>query len=218
MKRPRGKSDDAAALKHSQGATVVHHSPFADLDVPTLPFDAVKHLYPEFVLPFYLKRLSAFGAGADAAFLKIRGRITGDLVTELLSDFNWRSRTAAAYFAVILNLPDHIDHLGRLLLRSDVCYAGRAYCLAMAHFRTAAAIDFLNRYLAYYLTHPELFFDQSVALAALRFVDQKEGTSHESQHAAAIGKLSGANPSIIGHVSVDLITQELAAADRLRNL
>lgn len=215
---PKAAHENQALLRHVQGATVVHAGPFANLEVPIVPLNAVRYLYPEFVSPFYMKRLSAFDKLTDEAFIRIRERITDDLVTKLLSDFNWRSRTAAAYFAVILARPGHIDHLGRLLLRSDVCYAGRAYCLVMAHFRTTTAIDFLNRYLAYYLTRPDLHFDQGFALSALRYIDKTEGTSHEFQHAEAIEKLNSANPTLLQHVSGEVIADELSAAARIRNL
>lgn len=209
---------NAALLRHVQGATVAHVSPFANIEVPILPPDAVNHLYPQFVAPFYMKRLRSFDKMTDEAFIKIREEITDDLITKLLSDFNWRSRTAAAYFATILDRPRHIDHLGRLLLRSDVCYAGAAYCVAMAQFRTTVAIEYVNRYLAYYLTRPDLHFDQGIALSALRFIDRAEGTSHEAQHTEAIDRLNSANSTLLTHVSSELIAEELNAAARIRKL
>ncbi len=66
------------------------------------------------------------------------------------------------------------------MLRSDVCYAGHNYCLALASFSSEAGIDFLNEYLAYYLLKPDLWFDQSSAMAALAYLSdfaQKDLTS-----------------------------------------
>ena len=88
----------------------------------------------------------------------------------------------------------------------------------MAHFRTTTAIDFLNRYLAYYLTRQDLHFDQGVALSALKYIDETEGTSHEEQHADAIGKMNSTNSTLLEQVSAEVIADELSAAARIRNL
>ncbi|HEX2629190.1 MAG TPA: DUF6000 family protein, partial [Chitinophagaceae bacterium] len=63
------------------------------------------------------------------------------------------------------------DTLGRLLLKSEVCYAGSAYCLALAGFGTSGARNYLTEYLDYYLQQPQLWFDQSDALCALEYID-----------------------------------------------
>lgn len=210
--------EQEAILRHVRGATVVHAGPFSNLEVPIASQHAVKHLYPQFVAPFYMKRMRTFDATTDDAFIQVREKITDGLITQLLSDFNWRSRTAAAYFTVILTRPVHIEHLGRLLLRSDVCYAGRAYCVAMAYFRTAAAVDFLDQYLAHYLNRPDLHFDQWAALSALKYVDEMEGSSHVLKHTEAIAAMNARNPALINKASAEFVTDELRAAERIRNL
>ena len=212
------ESQDSAILRHVQGATATHAGPFAALEVPHLPLDAVRPLYDEFVIPFYMKGLRSFGPTEDAAFLRVRDRVTDEIIATLLSDLNWRSRTAAAYFALILERPHHLDHIGRLLLRSDVCFAGRAYCRVLAHFHTDAATDYLNRYLAYYLERPDLHFDQTDAVAALRYIDHSQRTHFERDHSAAIEKMLRARPDFLRHVSLDRFTEDLNAAARIRQL
>ena len=212
------ESRDAAILRLVQGATVTHAGPYAALDVPYLPFDVVSPLYGDLVIPFYLKGLRSFGPAEDDAFLRVRDRVTDEVITTLLSDLNWRSRTAAAYFALILERPRHLDHIGRLLLRSDVCYAGGAYCLVMAHFHSDAAINYLNRYLDYYLARPELHFDQTDAVAALRYIDRSQHTHFERDHSAALEKMLQARPDFLRHVSLDRFTEDLNAAARIRQL
>jgi hypothetical protein len=43
------------------------------------------------------------------------------------------------------------------------------------------ATGFLQKYLRYYLTRADLWLDQADALAALRYVDQLDGTHHASE-------------------------------------
>ena len=208
---------DAAILRHTQGATVSHAGPFVTLQVPVLPMDEVSPLYPSHVIPFYMKGLSQFGPDEQSAFRQIHASITDQLITTLLSDFNWRSRTAATYFAIILDRRDHADHIGRLLLRSDVCYVGAAYCRYMAQLGTPEAVDYLNRYLGYYLTRSDLGFDQTDALAALRYIDSRSGSRHEDAHSEAIAAMARARPTFLTHVSVQRLSDDLEAALRLRH-
>ncbi|RAK62914.1 hypothetical protein DLM85_22200 [Hymenobacter edaphi] len=89
----------------------------------------------------------------------------------MLGDFNWRTRLTGAYFAAINNYQQFTDAIGRLLLKSEVCYAADGYCLALLLFGTAEAKDYLQQYLHYYLRRPDLWFDQNDALAALTLLD-----------------------------------------------
>lgn len=215
----RGQQQDltSAILRHTQGATVSHAGPFATLEVPVLPLEEVRPLYESYVIPFYMKGLSQFGAEEETAFRHIYPSITDQLITTLLSDFNWRSRTAATYFATILDRRQHIDHIGRLLLRSDVCYVGAAYCRYMAFLGTPEAADYLNRYLGYYLTRADLYFDQPDALAALRYIDSHSGSTHAAGHADAVSSLLRSRPDFLTHVSVQRLSDDLSAARRIRH-
>lgn len=212
---PEHSSSDT--LRRMQEATAKHAGPFATLEVPLLPREDVRALYHDYVIPFYMRNLSDFGREQEAAFERIRASLDDRLITTLLSDFNWRSRTAATYFALILERPEHLDHIGRLLLRSDVCFAGVAYCRYLAHFRTPEAIDFLNRYLAYYLTQTHLYFDQPQALAALRHIDSVTGSRHQEIHAAALTRMITTRPDFLSHVNVGPLKADLLAAAKLRD-
>ncbi|MDB6133808.1 MAG: hypothetical protein JWM59_2051 [Verrucomicrobiales bacterium] len=217
-KPSEGQPRDNASkgMRHSQGVIHTHAGLFTALEVPVLPAESVRPLYADYVIPFYMNRLCQFGPEEEGAFKCIRPSITDQLITTLLSDFNWRSRTAAAYFALILDRPGHTEHIGRLLLRSDVCFAGRAYCLYLAHIRTPEAIGFLNRYLDYYLNRPHLYYDQAEALAALRFIDSRSGSRHEKSHAAALTVMMAARPDFLKQVAVKRFSADIQAADCLR--
>jgi len=164
---------------HIAGATVTHTSPFATLDVPDdrnlLPTD----LRESWVIPL------CFGIRkpeASKVIVQRRHLINDELISALLANFNWRPRTVAAYLAAVSNSDSFTTQIGRLLLRSDVCYAGGAYCVALASFNSAEAISFLDKYLDYYLKRTELWFDQAEAMAALAFLDRINRTSTAARH------------------------------------
>jgi hypothetical protein len=124
---------------------------------------------------------------------------------------------AATYFAIILDRRQHIDHIGRPLLKSDVCYVGAAYCRYMAHLGTQEAADYLNRYLGFYLTRADLYFDQSDSLAALRYIDSQTGSSHDTGLADALSGFLRQHPDFLTHVSIPRLSDDLRAALRIRH-
>ena len=84
----------------------------------------------KYVLPFYM--LSEADPEYKSSYLDIRGDVNIDVISKLLGEFDWRPRSVGAYFAAIENKHELQDNIGRLLLRSDVCYTGHNYCLALA--------------------------------------------------------------------------------------
>jgi hypothetical protein len=157
---------------HSAGATIRHRSPFSELEVPTVDVsDAL-----EWTLPLF--RTSVVDCAGVVALVGANfGRVDVELVTQLLTVFNWRPRFIGGYLAAIKMMMPVERWLGHLLLRSDVCYAGEAYCAALARFNTPSAIGYISEYLDYYLGQPDLWFDQATALAALIHLDRRNGTS-----------------------------------------
>jgi hypothetical protein len=162
---------------HRAGATVLHRSPFDDLDVPVSSIPLDPRLWDRWVTPFYMDLPDRL-PDVEASLRPLLSEVSPELITALLAEFNWRPRKVGAFLVALEPRPDFEDLVGRLLLRSDVCYAGRTYCLALARINTAGALEFLQEYLRYYLTRPDLWFDQSSALAAVRHLDQVNRTSH----------------------------------------
>lgn len=150
-------------------------NPFAQLEVPFTEKAPSLALRERWVRLFYRARphKSEFGEQLRAQF----DEIDEALVVELLSFTNWRPRLVGGYLAAAANLVGLEEHLGRLFLRSDACYAGRAYCLALARFNTPRALAFVREYLDYYLEKPDLDFEQGDAMAALSHLDGENGTS-----------------------------------------
>jgi hypothetical protein len=173
-------SDDEedAVVRHIRGATVVHQSPFRLLEVPSVPDLLSEAECEKWVAPFY--RVSF--RSVDGSFLEslraIYHEITPSVVERLLTDYDWRPRLTGAFFAGLKLFTSAEDHIGRLLLRSDLCYAGKLYCVALAEFNTPSGRDYLRTYLEYYLTRPDLDYNQGDAMGAMAWLDTMNGTKH----------------------------------------
>lgn len=166
--------DQQIAL-HVAGATVRHASPFASLAVPPSlgPLDA--RFISRWCEPWYMMELTRPDADRIRQLRSAWNELDEAVVLQLLGEFNWRPRVVAAYFVALKRFP-FVDEIGRLLLRSDVCYAGGGYCLALAAANDAQALAYLRQYLDYYLQQPQLWFDQADAMAAIAMLDRRNGT------------------------------------------
>ncbi|MET7290129.1 DUF6000 family protein [Streptomyces sp. NPDC005573] len=91
-------------------------------------------------------------------------------LTSLLEG-SWRERRTAAWLAAVSRRDHFRERLGALLLESEVCCAGGAYCVALASFGTARDADLLAAYLDRYLRRPDLAYDQPTAMGALAYTD-----------------------------------------------
>jgi hypothetical protein len=152
-------------------------SPFSELVVPVAHNSIPREVIDRWILPIYNCPLARDWQRIVDSFSPCRTEITDELITMLLTDFNWRPRSVGAYLAFVRNRPTFTDHIGRLLLRSDVCYSGKAYCLALSRFNTPTARDYLGSYLDYYLTQKDLWFDQGAAMGAVAILDEKNSTT-----------------------------------------
>ena len=150
-------------------------SPFDELVVPVSEAPLDTRLRERWVMPLYMAVPDDLNA-VEGIIRSQFHEIDRDLIQALLSQFNWRPRGVGAFLVALDQRTEFEDLLGRLLLRSDVCYAGRNYCLALARLNTSGALNYLEDYLRYYLTRRDLYFDQAVALAAVRHLDHVNGT------------------------------------------
>jgi hypothetical protein len=82
----------------------------------------------------------------------------------LLHDGEWRARLCAAWFCALGQRTRHKDTIAELLLRSELCFAGQGYCLALSVLDGAEA---LTRYLREYLPIGNRYYDQLWAVGAL---------------------------------------------------
>jgi hypothetical protein len=174
-------SDDDQKRLHSAGATVRHSSPFSGLEVPARRDNPSPDFIRKWVQPFYLEILWKAPTSFVEAFRQVAPELNESVAAELLSYFNWRPRIVGAYFVAIKRFTAFEEQVGRLLLRSDLCDAGRGYCMALARLNSPCAITYLETYLDYYLTRMDLWFDQGAAMAAIGYVDRQNGTARRAR-------------------------------------
>ncbi|MFB7576977.1 DUF6000 family protein [Streptomyces sp. NPDC056165] len=98
------------------------------------------------------------------------GVITAKEIATLLEG-GWRERRTAAWLVAVSRRTEFRERLGELLLASEVCCAGLAYCVTLASFGTPRDADLLAAYLDRCLRRPDVAYDQTVAMGALVFID-----------------------------------------------
>jgi len=128
----------------------------------------------DWVSPYYMSML---GPNITDDLIQPARMITDESVARLLGDFNWRTRSVGAMYAALRGETGFEQQIIGLLLKSEVCYAGRVYAHVLASFNTQCSIQALKTYLDYYLKQPQLYFDQSEVMCALKYLDQINGTN-----------------------------------------
>ncbi|MEU5032588.1 DUF6000 family protein [Streptomyces rubiginosohelvolus] len=103
------------------------------------------------------------------------GLITADEIATLLEG-SWRERRTAAWLVSVSRRTEFRERLGELLLASEVCCTGVAYCVALTTFGTERDADLLAAYLDRYLCRPDLAYDQTVVMGALQFISLNLGS------------------------------------------
>lgn len=166
---------DEIAL-HVSGAIVRHKNPFDEIAVPRNEEEFTEEFVDKWVVPFYMSSLSNSDDTTIKTFADTAKEIDKHIVLKLLSDFNWRTRITGAFFSAINDYQEFEDIIGRHLLKSEVCYAGSGYCLALATFGTDNAKKYLVTYLDYYLDRKDLWFDQADAFCALEHLDKNSAS------------------------------------------
>lgn len=174
------KFNPKAILRHIAGATVSHRSEFSGLKIKKNTAPVSKEFIEKWVVPFYRKHPT------DAEFTEQyedkRKEIDDSIVDRLLGEFNWRMKKVGALFVAIESQTRCVEQIGNLMLRSEVCFAGKSYALALASLNTDECPVYLERYLSYYLKKDDLWFDQEEVLAALIHLDEKRGENRHQAH------------------------------------
>lgn len=200
---------------HHAGSTVRNKSPFSNISVPSLDQPLSKAHIEKWVIPFYRYRIRSDSDEFAVALRPIFHEIDDDLITMLLSEFNWRPHIVAAYFAAITNRGTHQEHIGKLLLRCDVCNAGRGYCLALAQFNTVTSLKYLTDYLDYYLLQPELYFDQGFAMAAVAYMDSQNKTNYVARFMPAWSSFTEDKKNWSLDCSIELFSNQMRAINSI---
>ncbi len=166
---------------HSAGATVQHISPFEDFVSYTNETEISQEFREEWVIPFYFELNNRSDEWIEK-MIELKPQINETIILQNLGDFDWRTRSTGSYFAGIKKVIQFQEIIGIHLLKSEVCYAGSIYAITLASFNTERSVYYLNLYLEYYLTKPELYFDQGSALIALRYLDELNSTNNTDKH------------------------------------
>ena len=166
---------------HTAGATIRYKNPFEELKHYKSELKVDKEFAAKWIVPFYM-----WGINDTEKFLsdylKIKPELNINIVKQLLGDFNWRTRITGAYFASIENYAELEEIIGIHLLKSQVCYAGGGYCLAIATFNTEKSYEYIKKYLDYYLIRKDLHFEQREAMATLKWLDIANGTNEMEKY------------------------------------
>jgi Family of unknown function (DUF6000) len=150
---------------------------FADLGASVLPIEGLpRKLFDKLVLGF--SPVGGLKESRLEEICRIYPLLTEVNISLLLANQLWHSRIAGARFAALRDIVVLQERIGKLLLRSDYCFASRGYCLALVTFNTPASVEYLQEYLSYYLTRTDLVFDQMYATASLIYLDTLNGTQH----------------------------------------
>ncbi|MER5642830.1 DUF6000 family protein [Kitasatospora sp. NPDC002227] len=123
-------------------------------------------------------------------FTRELGKAASDITPRelaILLEGGWRERKTAAWLIAVARRTEFRERLGELLLASEVCYAGSAYCVTFATFGTPADADMLAAYLDRYLRRPDLYYDQTTAIGALLHLDAKLGADRTARFLAPDG-------------------------------
>jgi len=201
---------------HVAGATVRHETPFEKLLALKNDSDLSREFINYWVSPYYMNI-----GGTDEAWVKrladLKDELTDDVILKCLGDFNWRTRQTGAYFAGLINNPKFIDAIGVHLLKSEVCYAGSVYCWVLAFFNTPACIEYLNKYLDYYLKQKDLWFDQAHAMEAILYTDKINGTNYYDVHKNNWFEFISNKPYWNSLISTENISRQIALLKKVAN-
>jgi hypothetical protein len=198
--------------EHVAGRGAAHPWPPGELDVPVRVDSLSGAFIARWVAPFYLADPAALTPGEAAAWCDAARSADDEVIDTLLQDANWRPRVVGAWWVALRDSQSFEPRLGRLLLRSDVCFAGRAYAVALASLATPGAADWLERYLRHYLALPALHYDQAEAMAALQHLDAARAAGlRPAWDAFAATRSQDPLPHALQHVAA-----QLAALARLR--
>lgn len=190
---------------HSAGATVRHISPFESLPTHKNDKELTTEFYKKWVSPYYMAIVPYGGTEWVESIREIKEEITIDVCLLLLGEFNWRPKLVGAYFAAVKNYTGLTDIIGNHFLKSEVCCVGHIYALVLAFFNNEQSILYLNKYLDYYLTKPDLYFDQEFAMTALLYLDKQNNTDYFSHHLPNWYNLKAEREKLQEHMHQELL-------------
>ena len=143
--------------------------------------DLLEGIRERSVRPFYLALLHGnlcrrdldLAVDLPARIGEAAKAIADSELATLIEAREWRGRLAAAWFIAITQRRGFVDAIGRLLLASELTYAGQGYCVALGLIPEPSCEEYLRSYLRLYLPPRGRFYDQTWAVGALAHIRQK---------------------------------------------
>lgn len=108
----------------------------------------------------------------------IKDELTESIVKVLLGNLGWRQRRLGAYYMAVGEHHSLMDILGVHLLKSEMPFAGYNYLIAIAYLNNEKGLNYLLKYLNFYLTQTQLEYDQIQAIETLVYLDHKNKTDY----------------------------------------
>ncbi|MFC7308377.1 DUF6000 family protein [Streptomyces monticola] len=128
----------------------------------------------------YIRKEGAARKRFVRAMVHDAATITNDELAALFG-FEWRARLTASWLVGVARRHEFRQQIADLLLASELTYAGRGYCFALARLGTHEDAEILTAYLDRYLPQLDLRYDQPDALGALLRLDAQLGTEHAAR-------------------------------------
>jgi hypothetical protein len=89
----------------------------------------------------------------------------------------WRERLTGAWLCGISQKNSYIQKIGDLFLKSETCYAGQGLCAALVLFNSEDSINYIIKYLDFWLPKTSQQYDQTWVMANLMYLDKKNKTN-----------------------------------------
>jgi hypothetical protein len=149
-----------------------------------------------FVVPFYLDLLHgnfAFPRKADEGSIRqavaaAARTISDEQIKLLLDEPGWRDRLCAAWFVGLSRRDRFVPSIGKLLLASELVYAGQGYCAALGLIGNEECARLLRSYLDLYLPLDGRIYNQDWAIGALTYIEGDSSAGYLKQDLWRDGK------------------------------
>jgi len=166
---------------HEPKAGSLHSGRFEELKAYSIRKEQSEEFRKTWISPYY-PNLNKTSWNWIMSAVSVREEVTDKIIRTTLGGKDADSRETGAFFAAIKGARRHTDIIGVHLLKSEFTGAGPQYIRTLAAFNTRQSVKYLEAYLDYYLGQPELYFEQSTAIAAIKHLDSLNRTRLLKKH------------------------------------
>ncbi len=194
------------------GHNIEHSNPFEQLEIPKNDFNLSQEFLNKYAIPYYRHiPLIEQDKSNIEIFKKNKLEFAPIILSNLLGDSNWRTQQTGAYFVAINNFNQFEEIIGKLLLKSELYFAGRIFALTLGHFNTITGLQYLLNYLDYYLTTINLYYDQREVLDTVKYLDEVNKTRNFDKYEELWEKFIYNKPFWIADVKTEDVRRKINA-------